>query len=126
MAVKRSFSSSKPRPATDDAGPPEGMHEIVAELFGVLAEPTRLRILQHLEKGPATVTELIEAVGIKQANASKQLGIMHRAGLLDREKDGNSVRYRIRMPLVIKLCDLVCGELHREALLRARTLADRP
>jgi DNA-binding transcriptional ArsR family regulator len=100
------------------------MHEVVADLFGVLAEPTRLRILQHLEAGPATVSQLIDALGLKQANASKQLGIMHRAGLLEREKDGTSVRYRIRMPLVMKLCELVCGELHREAMKRVRLLGN--
>lgn len=121
MAAKKSSENSSPR----SAGPPEGMHDIVAELFSVLAEPTRLRILQRLEQGPATVTQLIDDLGIKQANASKQLGIMHRAGLLERVKDGTSVRYSIRMPLVMKLCELVCDELHREAIQRVRAFGTR-
>jgi DNA-binding transcriptional ArsR family regulator len=92
----------------------------VAELFAVLAEPTRLRLLQVLQRGPASVTELIDATGLKQANASKQLGILHAAGLVGRERDGNVVRYSIRMPLVFDLCRLVCDGLRKDAEARAK------
>lgn len=87
----------------------------VAELFGVLADPTRLRILQLLHGGPASVTEIMERAGLKQANASKQLGMLHRCGVLAREREGNVVRYSIRMPLVLELCDLVCARLKEDA-----------
>jgi DNA-binding transcriptional ArsR family regulator len=55
----------------------------VADLFAVLSEPTRLRILQVLQRdGAATVGRITAAAQIKQANASKQLGILHQAGVL--------------------------------------------
>jgi DNA-binding transcriptional ArsR family regulator len=97
--------------------------QAVASLFAVLSEPTRLRILQMLQDGPASVTEIINALGVKQANASKQLGILHQAGLLSREKDGNTVRYAIRMPLVFDLCDLVCNSLRADAEEKLKLLA---
>src|SRR5437016_1275945 len=97
--------------------------QAVADLFTVLSEPTRLKILQFLQRGPATVGEIIEATGLKQANASKQLGILHGAGILAREKDGNAVRYSIRLPLVFDLCALVCDGLRREAEVRAKLLS---
>jgi len=97
--------------------------QAVAELFAILSEPTRLRILQALQVGPATVGQIIDATGIRQANASKQLGILHNAGVLAREKDGNQVRYSIRMPLVFDLCNLVCAGVVEDARLRARALA---
>jgi DNA-binding transcriptional ArsR family regulator len=50
--------------------------EAVARLFAVLAEPARLALLQELKGGARSVTELIAAVGAKQANTSKQLGIL--------------------------------------------------
>ena len=100
----------------------EAQLRAVADLFAVLSEPTRLRILQMLEAGPASVGEIMEATGIKQANASKHLGILHQAGVLAREKDGNSVRYSIRLPLVFDLCALVCGSLREDALERAKLL----
>lgn len=95
----------------------------VAELFAVLSESSRLHILQRLQGGAKSVTELCEETQMKQANVSKQLGILHKAGLLARQREGNLVRYQIRMQLAIKLCDLVCGELHREAIARAEVLA---
>jgi len=89
--------------------------ESVAELFGVLAESTRLALLQELRGGPLAVGELVEALGAKQANVSKQLGILHSAGFVGRERQGNSVRYFIADELVFRLCELVCAKLRREA-----------
>lgn len=89
--------------------------EAVARLFRVLAEPTRLAVLQELQGGPLSVGELVESLGAKQANASKQLGILFDAGLLNREREGNVVRYSIREPMIFELCELVCGKLRRDA-----------
>lgn len=118
MVKRKGAAASKGRTGPQ---PPE-YFDAVAELFGVLSEPTRLRILQHLQVGPASVSELIEAIGLRQANASKQLGILHRAGLLSRARTGNIVRYSIRMKLVHQLCELVCDALHRDASERAAVL----
>lgn len=92
-----------------------GSLEAVARLFAVLAEPTRLAILQALKGAPKTVSELVSELSAKQANVSKQLGILFGAGLLARERDGNSVRYSIAEPLIFDLCELVCGKLRRDA-----------
>jgi DNA-binding transcriptional ArsR family regulator len=101
----------------------EAQLQAVAKLFAVLAEPSRLRILQMLQCGPATVGQIMEKAQIKQANASKQLGILHQAGVLAREKEGNTVRYWIRLPLVFELCALVCAGLRDEAEARAKLFA---
>jgi DNA-binding transcriptional ArsR family regulator len=128
MAMKRSSSRPAgirlpaPRPPAAARALTGPQIEAVSSLFSVLAEPTRLRILAALEGGPRTVGELVDSLGLKQANASKQLGILHAAGVLGRAKEGTAVRYFIRMPLVFKLCDLVCGELRAELESRARGL----
>ena len=111
----------KTRPAAPVALAPAQL-QAAADLFAVLSEPTRLRILQVLERGPATVGQVMDAAALKQANASKQLGILHAAGVLARQKDGNAVRYSIRMPLVFDLCALVCSGLRDQAEHRAREL----
>jgi DNA-binding transcriptional ArsR family regulator len=97
--------------------------QAVAELFGVLSEPTRLRILQMLHDGSANVSEIVERLGIKQANASKQLGILRRAGVLAHTKNGTQVRYSIKMPLVFDLCTLVCDRLRAEAQMKAKVFS---
>ncbi|CAN5471186.1 metalloregulator ArsR/SmtB family transcription factor [soil metagenome] len=96
----------------------------VADLFAVLSEPTRLRILQLLQAGPASVGEMVETLDLKQANASKQLGILLAAGVLRREQQGNRAIYSIAMPLVNDLCGLVCTGLAQHASERAAALAE--
>jgi DNA-binding transcriptional ArsR family regulator len=87
----------------------------VARLFQVLAEPTRLGILQELKGGAKSVSALVAALRARQANVSKQLGILHGAGLLDRTPDGGMVYYAIREPVIFELCGLVCDKLRRDA-----------
>ena len=101
----------------------EAQLQAVSELFAVLSEPSRLRILQMLHDGPASVGQIVETLGIKQANASKQLGVLHQAGVVAREKSGNSAIYSIRMPLVFDLCGLVCNGLREEAEAKLKLLA---
>jgi len=96
--------------------------QAVAELFAVLSEDSRLRILQILQAGPASVGELVERSGLKQANVSKQLGILLSAGVIARRQDGNRAIYSIKLPLVFKLCDLVCRGMAHQAAERAATL----
>ncbi len=88
--------------------------EAIAERFRVLGEPMRIRILDHLRAGPRTVGELAEALGAGQQNVSKHIGVLSRAGLVAREKDGNSVRCRIADESVLRLCEQVCGGLQRQ------------
>lgn len=88
----------------------------VSRLFSVLSETSRLALLQALHDGPLTVNELVEAAGMKQANVSKQLAILHDHRLVKRERDGTSIRYEIADPMVFSLCDLVCGKMKKDAL----------
>ena len=118
MEVRKSSTRSAKK---EKLGPAQ--LQAVAELFTVLSEPTRLRILQMLQDGPASVGEIMDALDLKQANASKQLGILHQAGILGREKEGNQVRYSIRLPLVFDLCALVCTSLREEAEAKLKLLA---
>ncbi|MGZ8920182.1 MAG: ArsR/SmtB family transcription factor [Limisphaerales bacterium] len=86
-----------------------------SHLFSVLAEPTRLRIVKHLMSGPLTVGELVEKLGMKQGSVSKQLGLLHDAHLLKREREGNFIRYAIADPILEPLCRLVCDRIERVA-----------
>ncbi len=88
--------------------------EAVARLFAVLSEPSRLVLLQALHDGPLTVSELVEASGMKQANVSKHLGVLHDHHLVRRERDGISIRYEIADPMIFSLCKLVCGKMERD------------
>lgn len=83
----------------------------VAEYFRALAEPLRLKLLNALRDGPLNVSELTELVGSSQANVSKHLGVLAKAGLVSRQSRGTSVFYEIGDPRTYQLCDLVCGQI---------------
>lgn len=96
--------------------------QAVAGLFSVLAEDSRLHILQALQAGPLSVGELVEQTGMKQANVSRQLGTLQAAGILSRRQEGNRAIYSIELPLVFDLCDLVCRGVAEQAAARAAAL----
>jgi DNA-binding transcriptional ArsR family regulator len=93
--------------------------EAVSRLFATLGEPNRLSLLQALHDGPLTVNELVEASGMKQANVSKHLALLHDYRLVKRERDGISIRYEIADPLIFSLCNLVCGKVEKDVKLAA-------
>ena len=93
---------------------PEPLIELVARRFRVLGEPMRIKLLDRLREGAATVSELQDALGATQQNVSKHLGILHDAGIVSRTKHGNHTRYAISDPDVFDLCDQVCGSLRRQ------------
>lgn len=95
----------------------------IAERFRALAEPSRLEILQALRGGEQTVSDILTATGLGQANASKHLQVLYAAGLVDRRKDGPSTWYRLADPDVLKLCEIMCGRLEREAAARKKLFA---
>ena len=86
----------------------------ISRLFAVLSEPSRLVLLQALHGGPRTVSQLVRACAMKQANVSKHLGVLHDHRLVKRQREGISVRYEIADPMIFSLCNLVCGKMERD------------
>jgi DNA-binding transcriptional ArsR family regulator len=89
------------------------MVDHVARRFRTLGEPFRLRILQALESGEHTVTQLVDALDANQSNVSKHLQVLFDASLVGRRREGNSILYSIADPVVFKLCELVCRSAAR-------------
>ena len=92
---------------------PDELAELVAQRFRVLGEPMRIKLLDHLREGEATVGQLREAVGASQQNVSKHLGVLLDAGMVSREKAGTSALYAIADESVFELCEHVCGGIRR-------------
>lgn len=87
----------------------------VAQRFKVLGEPARLRILNILRGAPEfTVSQLVDATGLGQANVSKHLQLLHAAGYVSRRREGLYVWYSLADDDVFALCDLMCNRLDRE------------
>ncbi|MFT3865504.1 MAG: metalloregulator ArsR/SmtB family transcription factor [Solirubrobacterales bacterium] len=67
----------------------------VAETMQALATPSRLRILACLHEGPASVSEISEAVGMDGSAVSHQLRILRHLGLVTGEREGRRVNYSL-------------------------------
>ena len=87
--------------------------QLIAARFRVLGKASRLKLVHVLQAGEKSVTELIQATGLSQANASRHLNTLTSAGFLSRRKKGLKVLYSIADPGVFKLCEHVCGGLQK-------------
>jgi DNA-binding transcriptional ArsR family regulator len=96
-----------PQPLTDPAA------QLIAARFRALAEPMRIKILDRLREGEATVQELADALETTRQNVSKHLGMLAREGVVERRKDGNFVHYRVSDDGIWQLCFLVCSGIER-------------
>ncbi len=109
------------RPSAEPSRP---LSEIKAELFKALAHPARVRILEVLAVGERAVGEMQPLVGIELSHLSQQLSVLRRAGLVSTRKDGASVIYAVRDPLVVELLSVAKQLLIRSLSDTTDLLAD--
>ena len=93
---------------------PDDLAELIARRFRLLAEATRIKLLDRLREGEASVNELSEDLGASQQNVSKHLAMLAEAGILTRRKEANFVYYRIADEGVFALCDQICGSVQQQ------------
>jgi ArsR family transcriptional regulator len=89
------------------------MHELMAEICRTLAHPARIAILHLLATGPHEVRRLAQELAISQPNASQHLSVMRGAGLVEAEREGREVLYRLADPDIIGACDRMAGVMRR-------------
>lgn len=84
-----------------------------AEVLKTLASPRRIEILHVLAGGPIEVGHLASRIGASQPNVSQHLSVLRTAGLIEAERVGREVRYRLGDPDVMVACGLMRGVLER-------------
>lgn len=73
-----------------------------AEVFKALGHPTRLWIVKQLADGQEhCVCEFVDAIGVQFATISQHLSILRQAGIVESDKRGQSVFYRLRCPCIL-------------------------
>jgi DNA-binding transcriptional ArsR family regulator len=84
-----------------------------AEVLKTLASPRRLEIIHRLAEGPCEVGRLAEDIGASQPNVSQHLAVLRAAGIVEAERDGREVRYRLADSDVMVACNVMRGVLQR-------------
>jgi DNA-binding transcriptional ArsR family regulator len=87
---------ARERVAPSDSRLSDSTVESIAAMLRVLADPTRIRLIEVLnDRGGATVSALAACLPVTQQNVSWQLGVLHQAGIVSRHRDGVWVHYEL-------------------------------
>ncbi len=120
MMITEELRSPTPPPLS------EPLVDAIATRFRVISEPMRIRLLERLRAGEASVGELADALGAGQQNISRHLNVLHAAGIVHRRKDGTRVIYSIGDRSVFALCEVACGSLRSTYAQLAALLQQTP
>ena len=70
------------------------------KVFKALADPSRRRVLELLRAGPKTAGELADHFAFAKPTMSAHFAILKEAGLVESEKDGKQVVYRLKLSVL--------------------------
>src|ERR1700741_5214804 len=90
------------------------VHEVKANLFRVLGNPARVRILELLRDGERSVGRLQAALELDSSGTSQHLAALRRIGFVESRRDGTSVLYRVADPEVFELLEVARGIILRQ------------
>jgi len=85
----------------------ESLRQFKANIFQALSHPTRIAIVEQLRDGEHSAGEIIERIGLEQANASQHFAVLRAKHIVTTRKEGNQVFYTVRDPLLIEVLDLM-------------------
>ena len=92
--------------------------EARARILKALAHPTRLFLVEELSRGEQCVADLTKLVGADVSTVSKHLAVLRNAGIVDDDKRGAMVFYRLRVPCALGFFDCVESVLSETAAKR--------
>ena len=96
--------------------------EGVADIFAILGDPTRVRVLTALRAGELCVSDLAVATGVNRTTVSHQLRVLRSHRLVQRRREGKVVYYAIDVDHVDALLDMAATHAG-EAVTRTERLA---
>ncbi len=78
-----------------------------AKVMKALAHPTRMFIVDELSRGERCVCELTDMIGAEMPTVSRHLSLLKGVGLVDDEKRGAKIYYRLRVPCCLSFLKCV-------------------
>lgn len=85
----------------------EALRKFKADIFQVLAHPTRIHIIETLREGELSVSAILEKVKVEPANISQHLAILRSKRLVNNRKAKNQVLYSLRNPFLTEVLDIM-------------------
>jgi len=96
--------------------------EAKSRVLKALGHPTRLLIAEELGRGERCVCEFVDLAGVDYSTISRHLNVMKQAGLIEDEKRGKQVFYRLRVPCVLNFMGCVEEVIRSDAEKRLKMI----
>jgi len=95
------------RKAVVDKAHLDALRKFKADVFQVLAHPTRIHIIETLRDGELSVGAIMERVNVEPANLSQHLAILRSKRLVKHRKAKNQVFYSLRNAFLTEVLDIM-------------------
>ncbi len=92
----------------------QDLRRFKAGIFQALAHPTRIAIVEALRNGEMSAGQIIEQLGLEQANASQHFAVLRTKQVLVNRKEGNQVFYSLRDPVLLEVLDILKRYFHSQ------------
>jgi ArsR family transcriptional regulator len=93
----------------------QSQFEARAKVMKAMAHPSRLFVIQQLSYGEHCVCELRDMIGADLSTVSKHLSVLKEAGIVETDKRGVQVFYRLKVPCILNFMSCVEAVLERSA-----------
>jgi ArsR family transcriptional regulator len=100
----------------------KSQYQARANVMKALAHPSRLFIVDQLAQGERCVCDLTDLVGADTSTVSKHLSVLKNAGLVEADKRGTQMYYRLTAPCVLNFFDCVEAVLRDDVTHRLKML----
>jgi len=97
------------------------LYQMHANICKTFTAPIRLMIIEQLEAGQKTVSEMEQTLNIRQATLSQHLAVLRGRGIVVSDRQGQNIYYKISNPKILKACKLM-REVLLEQIERNNTL----
>lgn len=83
------------------------IYEAKAKVLKALAHPTRLWMAEQLANGERCVCEFADVIDADFSTISKHLAVLKQAGIVEDDKRGKQVYYRLKVPCILRFMSCV-------------------
>ena len=101
------------KPLKNDKTVHQKIFQMQCEICKSLGHPIRLQIVDLLNRGESSASDLITAIGISKGSLSKHMSLLSHGGIVDSRREGRQVIYRLTDPEIHKACALMRSILYR-------------
>jgi ArsR family transcriptional regulator len=103
---------------------PETLQDFKATFLKALASPVRIRLLEELRGGPATVGDLQQRLGLDSSNVSQHLALLRAQGVVVTRRDGNKIWYAVADKRIYNILDAARAIFENRIKASTRLLAE--